>query len=130
MEAGVALVRKPTKILSINYFLAAQIRVKHGQLQAWDCSVALKMLTANLKCIIPNVRIIENLGDDEFAHHTFKNIDLNRRRIENVTQVSTMFRRDLLSETATNKAIRERIYNMKMRQVFSPIKALLFRNSS
>ena len=123
------VVRKPREILSINYFLSAQIRVKRGQLQAWDCSVALNMLLMNLKCITPNIRIIENLGDDEFAHHTFRNIDFESRRIENVTAVSTILRNDLNSEKATNKATRKRIYNMKMRQVFSPMKALLFRSS-
>ena len=123
-------VKKPRMFLSITYFLSAQIKVKRGQLQAWDCSVALNMLLANLKCITPNVRIIENVGDDEFAHHTFDNIDLARGRIENKAAASTVLRNDLESEKATNKAIRQRIYNMKMRQVFSPVKALLCRSSS
>ena len=122
--------KKPRKILSITYFLSAQIKVRRGQLQAWDCSVALNMLLVNLKCITPNVRIIENVGDDEFAHHTFDNIDLARGRIENIAAASTVLRNDLESEKATNKAIRQRIYNMKMRQVFSPMKALLCRRSS
>jgi len=125
-----SVARKPSNILSITYFLSAQIRVKRGQLQAWDCSVALNMLLTNLKCITPNIRIIENIGDDEFAHHTFSNIDQTKRKIENTSVASTLLRDDLDSEKATDRAIRERIYNMKMRQVFSPVKALLCKRSS
>jgi hypothetical protein len=125
-----SVARKPRNILSITYFLSAQIRVKHGELQAWDCSVALNMLLTNLKCIIPNIRIVENIGDDEFAHHTFSNVDQSRRTIENTSVASTILSDDLGSEKATDRAIRERIYNMKIRQVFSPVKALLRKRSS
>jgi hypothetical protein len=117
--------RKPTNILPISYFLSAQIRVNRGDLQAWDCSVALNMLLKNLKCVIPNVRIINNIGDDEFAHHTLDKIKLTRSQRINVKSVSTSLAIPRYAERATDMAIRKRIYKMKWQQVFSPLKALL-----
>ena len=122
--------RNPRNILSVSYFLSAQIRVKRGLFQAWDCSVALNMLLTNLKCIIPNVRIVDNVGNDEFAHHTLQNLGHVNRKIEELTTASTSLRNDPCSQKAVNKAIRKRIYKMRIRHFFSPVKVLFSKSSS
>ena len=119
------VLRKPKSILPISYFLAAQIRVKRNNLQAWDCSVALGMLLQNLKCIIPNVRIVENFGSDEFAHHTVSTSDINRSQPSNVNLVSSKLNTQSNALNLTNKAVRKRVYKMKRIHLLSPLKALL-----
>jgi hypothetical protein len=127
IEVLTCLVRKPSRILPITYFLAAQIRVKRGKLQAWDCSVALTMLIKNLKCVIPNVRIIENRGDDRFAHHTKSKSALNRSPLKGISFASEKLMKDLKSGEKTDTAIQNRIYRMKYRHILSPAKALLIK---
>jgi hypothetical protein len=104
-------------------FLAAQIQVKKGKLQAWDCSVALGMLLDNLTCIIPNVRLVNNLGNDEFAHHTTNQTAITRKPIDKPGKVSTILSSSAHMKNKTNKVIREELYRMKWKHLLSPVKA-------
>lgn len=119
-----SILKFPKKTLPISYFLAAQMRVKKGKLKAWDCSVALNMLLNNLTCIIPNVRLVNNVGDDEYAHHTLTGTALSRNSIDSSSAVTTLLTDSAQLKNFTNRAIRKEIYNMKWRHLFSPIKAL------
>ena len=118
-------IKKPSLLLSLCFFLSAQIRVSRNQLQAWDCSLALAMILKNLRCVIPNIRLVENEGNDEFAHHTLSRSSIDRKAREMDVQVSGTLIVDKNMENLTNKAIRERILKIKKRHYFSPIKALL-----
>jgi septum formation topological specificity factor MinE len=115
----------PRNLLSISYFLAAQIQVKKGKLQAWDCSVALGMLLNNLTCIIPNVRLVSNIGNDEYAHHTINQAAVSRKPKNKLGKASTLLSMSARMKNDTNEVIRQEIYMMKWKHLLSPIKALL-----
>ena len=118
------LLTKPMRLLDISFFLAAQIRISKGFLQAWDCSVALEMLLSNKKCIVPNVRLIENIGYDEFAHHTLVKTKLDSRIENSSTHLSTFLESTSASNKLTDRRIRKAIYKMKWFNIFAPAKAL------
>jgi hypothetical protein len=120
----VAAIKYPQQTTSIAYFLSAQIKVKRGKLQAWDCSVALGMLVQNLKCIVPNLHLVINIGNDEFAHHTLDHNSLHRKEIKEANPATTEISFSKHLEKKTNKAIASRIYRMRRRHILSPIKAL------
>jgi hypothetical protein len=64
LKSIISAIKQPRKAMAIAYFLAAHIRVAKGNLDAWDCSVALGML---LKCrisLIPDVTTVTNTGRD------------------------------------------------------------------
>ena len=117
------LFKRPNLATPVLYFLAAQIRVRRNFLQAWDCSVALNMLINDMKSIIPNIRLIENLGVDEFAHHTFSQEAVFRQEDSKFENVSLILNRKKSKEILTNEAIKKRIYKMKWFHTFAPLKA-------
>lgn len=117
------LILKPQKILPVAFFLAAQIRVKRGTLQAWDCSVALEMILTSKKCIIPNARVVENVGFDEYAHHTLSNSKVNYSMDSD--SVSAKLDQSLWRELETDRAIRKIVYGMKWYHILSPLKSLV-----
>ena len=118
------ILKNPLKVLPIAYFLAAQIRVRKGIVKAWDCSVALSMLLQNLTCVIPNERLISNVGNDEFAHHTFTNAAIFRNQNVHPGSVSTLLIDSVQMKHTTNRIIIQNVYEMKMRHLLSPIKAI------
>ena len=79
----------------------------------------------NLKCIVPNVNIVVNIGNDEFAHHTLDRNSLHRKETKEANSATTEISFSKHFEKKTNKAIASRIYRMRRRQILSPIKALL-----
>jgi hypothetical protein len=121
------IIRRPRLATPILYFLSAQIRVKRDILQAWDCSLALNMLLNDMKCIIPNVRQIENLGADEFAHHTFGHESVLRQHEHKFKNASLILNVNKYEEILTNDSIKKRIYKMKWFHILSPLKAWLSR---
>lgn len=122
-QAGKMAMLRPSSLPSICYFLAAQIRVQRGKLQAWDCSVALAMLLQNLKAVIPNVGIVTNTGSDSYAHHTltsestYRDFDFSRHPASELSLEKSLSK-------DTDLAIRKRIYIMKWIHCLSPLKAL------
>lgn len=123
LQAGKTAILRPSSLPTICFFLAAQIRVQRGKLQAWDCSVALSMLLQNMKAIIPNVGIVTNTGSDIYAHHTlvsettYRNFDFSRYPADG-------FSLDKSLAKETDDVICKRIYNLKWIHCLSPIKAL------
>lgn len=119
-------IKNPSKILPLHFFLASQIRVHRGQVGAWDSSVALWMLLNEKKSLIPDITMVTNTGRDHVAAHTkpAEGDDSIFRR-ESFGEPSSVL--DLTEESMelTNSEIAKRLYGMKKRQVFSPVKALL-----
>jgi hypothetical protein len=64
------LIRHPAKILVFCYFWAAVIRVRSGQLRAWDSLIAFRMLVDDLLSINPDRTCVTVLGVDEVASNT------------------------------------------------------------
>lgn len=122
LKVVLAAIKYPKRATPLAYFLSAQIKIKRGKLQAWDCSVALGMLVQNLKCVVPNSNLVVNIGNDEFAHHTLDHNSLHKTQNSNFATKEISFSK--LLEKETNKAIASRVYSMRRRQIFSPIKAL------
>lgn len=108
------------------FFFAAYLRVKKGKLNAWDSPLALEMLLGNKMAIIPNVTLIENTGRDHFASHTLPEINEDRvfRQSSKLppnqnVDFSNSERRN------TEKAIRKNLYHVSLRNLLSPLKALI-----
>ncbi len=121
------LIRSPSKMIPLAYFFAAHIRVRKGQLQAWDCSIALRMLVKDLKCLVPNIRLINNLGNDEYAHHTKTEKEVIRGFDEELDFISKRLNKSPEASRITDKIIKGRIYNMSTRHLLSPLKALILK---
>jgi hypothetical protein len=101
----------PRLALAVLFFAAANVRVKNGILNAWDSPVALEMLIKSYQCILPLESLIINNGDDPVASHPPKNQFSYSKRTRNANDV--------------NRRIEREIYNMKIRNAFSPLKAYL-----
>ncbi len=101
----------PRRVLALLFFAAANVRVKHGTLKAWDSPVALEMLIKSYKAILPLESLITNNGNDQVASHPPINHFLNSRQPRKSKDV--------------NRRIEQEIYNLKSKHVFSPLKAYL-----
>jgi len=120
-----ALISNPMKLLPISFFYAATIRVKRGKLKAWDSPLALEMLLSKYKSIIPNFTLVENSGQDLFASH-FLNPGSRLEDIVSKSYPGKPSKEIEFSRSATrltDQAIKKRIYKMKVRQIFAPLKA-------
>ena len=118
------------ELLSTAFFFSALIRVRRERNQSWDSEIAFIMLAKRYKAFVPNLSIVWNRGTDEYAHHTI---------IENKAGYGAIPEPDIeISETIkTNygrkrvrqieKLIEDDIYHLKIRNIFSPIKAILGR---
>ncbi len=120
--------KHPRQIRAICYFLAAQIRIAQGKLNAWDCSVALGMLLTHKISLIPNVTTVTNTGRDEAASHTKPNPGEDRifRRgsIESPSSIVSLRPEDFC---ATNNQIEKYVYGIRTRHLLSPAKSILSR---
>lgn len=123
------ILSNPSKILAISYFYAAVIRVNYGRLQAWDSPVALEMLLSNLSSITSDVSLIENSGQDQFASH-FANPEGKLNEIVSAASLksaSSILNTSKYWRIRTDKRIEDKVYSMKIRQIFSPLKAIIGR---
>ena len=122
-----AILRIPKNLLPLLFFLAAAIRVKKGLLEAWDSEVVLEMLCSNFMAIIPNQSVIRNTGNDSLASHHMLGI---QGESQLVVDYSELVPDKLLVEKHKvdddlNQLIIKAIYKMELKQLLSPIKALL-----
>jgi hypothetical protein len=118
------------ELLSTAYFFSALIRVRRASNHSWDSELAFIMLTKRYKAFVPNLSIVWNRGFDEYAHHTI---------IENKAGYGAISEPNIvISETIKTNYTRKRvrqiekliendIYHLKIRNMFSPIKAILGR---
>jgi hypothetical protein len=120
-----ALISKPLNILPICYFTAAEIKIRRGKLQAWDCTLALYMLIHHKFGVIPNISTIANLGSDEFASHTFKSDGDSRLSSFGDRMPNVLIDYGRNHSHSVENIIEKEVYLMKRRQIFSPLKALL-----
>jgi hypothetical protein len=119
-----SMFKHPRKAFAIGYFLAAHIRVQKGYLKAWDCSVALAMLNQDLSALIPNITTVTNTGRDLVATHTRPKHDEDSIfRRENPGYPSLEVSYLDKDKYETNYQIEKKLYNLKKRHIFSPIKA-------
>lgn len=119
-------VRNLFKNISISFFISAQIRVNRGKLKAWDAPIALYMLLNGKKSLVPEVSLFSNIGNDDVAHHTKSEVH-EKSTLSEAGNYPPSFS-TVLDEQSNSKAdqlIEQRIYNLKFRQILSPLKALL-----
>ena len=117
---------EPMKLLELAFFYSSYIRVQRGNVQAWDSLVALNMILKDFRAIIPNINLVENSGKDDKAHH-FDYIKNQNQIISAFSneELSSDFNPDKYWVKKINKEIRKEIYNMRIRHILSPIKAIL-----
>jgi hypothetical protein len=120
------VLKNPSRIKTISFFLASQIRVYQGRVGAWDSSVALWMLLNSRKSLIPNITMVTNTGRDQVATHTRPAPGENTIfRQETQGKPSSTLDLSLQMSRFTDKQIENVLYKMKARHVLSPVKALL-----
>lgn len=126
-QASSWLIKNPKKIPAFCFFLAAVIRVKNGNLKAWDSFVAFKMLIGGLRSISPNRTCVTVLGVDEVASNT----KIGRTTISDVyihaDLESPSHELDETSEAKlnTDRKVEKYIYQIRFRHLFSPILAIM-----
>ena len=122
-----AIIKNHTRIKSLCFFYAAVIRVNRGKLKAWDSPVALEMLLGDYRAIISNKSLIENSGQDQSASH-FSNPNSTLSEVVSSSQIgpaSSELDRTLENTQEINREIEKVIYSLKIRHIFSPLKALI-----
>ena len=127
MRVFKAIIKNPTRIKSLCFFYAAVIRVNRGKLKAWDSPVALEMLLGDYRAIISNKTLIENSGQDQSASH-FSNPNSTLSEVVSSSQIgpaSSELDRTLENTQEINREIEKVIYSLKIRHIFSPLKALI-----
>ncbi len=119
------LLRKPNDLLSVCYFLAAEIKIRQGRLKAWDCSLALYMIINSRLAILPNVSCISNVGRDEYASHTLQKSASNVITSAGAVPPNLEIDKSMESRKRAEKAIENEIYHFRRIQFLSPLKSLL-----
>jgi hypothetical protein len=120
------VLRSPSRIKAVSFFLASQIRVYQGRVGAWDSSVVLWMLLNSKKSLIPNITMVTNTGRDQVAAHTRPTPGENIIfRQETQGKPSPTLDLSLQMSRFTDKQIENVLYKMKARHILSPVKALL-----
>ena len=118
------------ELLSTAFFFSALIRVRRASNHSWDSELAFIMLTKRYKSFVPNLSIVWNRGTDEYAHHT---MTVNKAGYGAIPEpnvvISEMIKTnyDRKRVRQIEKSIEENIYHLKIRNMFSPIKAILGR---
>jgi hypothetical protein len=127
LRVAKAAISNPLRIKGLCFFYAAVIRVNRGKLKAWDSPVALEMLLSGYQAIVSNKSLIENSGQDQSASH-FSNPNLDLSEVVSSSQIgpaSSELVQTAKNTQETNREIEKSIYSLKLRHVFSPIKALI-----
>ena len=121
--------RRPSKILSLSYFYAACIRVYNSEVSAWDCHIALAMLTHNYTCIIPSRNLVQNIGADAVSSHIMK----TSARLSNVAEIfefdtfhpEDKFQPEKLKDN--DRLMEQEVYKIRVRHILSPVKAWIIK---
>ena len=116
----------PQRIIECSYFLASLIRARKGKVQAWDSALALGMLLHDLKSIVPNVSLIDNVGKDLVATHTIK----QQGETDTYFSAQPEFlspNLDLSKKAQLNldHELKANFYKMRVRHLLSPLKSTL-----
>lgn len=120
----------PNLYLPASFFYASVIRVRRGEISAWDSALCLSMILNNVKALIPNVTLVDNLGLDSVASNT-KAMDEDSSNIYNGASKempSDEYDFSRRAQNRTNHAIEYGIYGMKLRNLLSPLISTLRLN--
>jgi hypothetical protein len=120
-----SLKNQPSYYLEIMFFLAARIRIKKGTLRAWDANLVLPMLANRWKTTFPDQSVISNIGNDGVAHHEF---NVKSIHISKASQKQPSIGINFDNCRNIDREITRKFYGMKLRHIFSPIKALLINS--
>ena len=85
------------------------------------------MLLCNFKAIISNVNLIQNSGQDHIASH-YSNPNMLLNQIVSASEdneASKYLNNSKFWSAMVDSEIEKRIYNLRIKHLFSPIKALI-----
>jgi hypothetical protein len=120
------ILKYPKRAKAISFFMASQIRVYRGRVNAWDSSVALWMILNSKKSLIPNITMVTNTGRDQVASHTLPSPGENSIfRQETQGNPSATIDSSKQMSNQTDKEIETVLYKMKVKHFLSPLKAIL-----
>lgn len=119
------ILKFPGKAKAISFFMASQIRVYRGKVNAWDSSLALWMLLNSKKSLVPNITMVTNTGRDQVAAHTLPSEGENSIfRPETLGAPSMILDFSKAMCEQTDRQIERLLYRMKFKHILSPLKAL------
>ena len=102
-------------------------RVELGLVDTWDIPLAFEMRRRGKLTITPPVNLVRNLGFDQFASHTKRNLfplDLPVSRMQsNLSEVSLIDGR--LSVFRLNRKLEKRVFKIGSKHLLSPLKLYL-----
>ena len=117
--------KSPTKLIPLSFFYSACILNTRSNRKAWDCFVALKMISQNYFSVNPDLTLITTRGIDEVASNTFYEnyVDCDAIALASIHPPGVNLDRDKNLIELNNLYIENVIYSMKCYHLFSPIKS-------
>lgn len=103
------------------------IRISNGKLDSWAFTFLAASVKYNWCHLVPPSQLISNIGDDEFATHTenLPNFAIaSMSRNEELPEIPNQITRDHNLE----KFVLRNLYNLRLKHLFSPLKAFLETN--
>lgn len=116
------VISRPNKLIPTLYFLALEIRTLKGLVNQWDGKLALRMLIANMCGIVPNTLLTQNIGNDAVASHPMVFI---KNESAQTNKLSSNYDFSKKMKNRSDKLIERNIYKIRIKHLFSPIKAKL-----
>ncbi len=103
------------------FWFTGVMRVKSGVLSSWALPFAAASRSRNWLHIYPDVNLVQNLGDDKDATHTFSNssfTEISRSLHFNTVSEGSY---DALLAKATTLSIEKKVYHIKFRHSLLPV---------
>lgn len=119
--------RNPHLLLPLSFFYASIIRIRRGEIQAWDSMFCLSMIMHGIHSLIPNVTVIDNLGFDFVASNTKAAMNHESNVYNKSSDAEPSHGVDLSRKARrrTDSLIEKSIYNLRLRNYLSPAKSSL-----
>lgn len=109
------------------FWFAGVMRVRSGFLSSWALPFAAASRSRNWLHIYPKVNLVQNLGDDNDATHTFSNSSFTKMSSSpQFNPVNDWFCDKRLAKAMT-LSIEKKFYRIKLRHTFSPFVYLCFK---
>jgi hypothetical protein len=123
----ISILKNPAKILLLNFIYSACLINSRIATKAWDCFIAFEMLASNLYSVNPNLSAVTTRGIDDVASNTKLT---NSGTFEYIVKASSNKPSEVLDKgrssiKLTNHQVSKKIYNVKIQNLFSPLKSWL-----
>jgi hypothetical protein len=123
----ISVIKDPRRILVLNFFYSACLINDRIDAKAWDCFIVFEMLVSNFFSVNPNLSAVTTRGIDDVASNTKLT---NFESFEYIVKASSNKPSEVLDKgrssiKLTNRQVSKKIYNVKIQNLFSPLKSWL-----